>query len=343
MVIRLAIDRDLERKEPHSPDVMERETLDDGFSKDLGFFFQPNEAYWFDAHTHLNRAQTESELVGLIDEWFGRLDAFRLGRFLSIVDEVEHYPLYGEVSAKDDRFSWIARLKPDNPDVDLLKRAFDLGAIGLKLHNAVIMRGGHPHDIWLSDEWAKVFSFLEETGKPILWHVTQRMSASPYHGGGFQSYWEEGWKKGVTFDNEDLLEITLKVMRNHPRLVVQGAHQLHLGFDRLASLFDQYENLYIDTSCAWFVRWADQLYERDRERLREFTLKYSDRILFGTDAGLKPGGIDEYLVQGFLCHARCVSQLRLPDDVLQKVSHLNGERLYGLNRLDASRRGNYRP
>src|SRR5690606_19857022 len=100
---------------------------------------------------------------------------------------------------------------------------------------------------------------LEERGRPVLWHVTQRLSASPYHGGGENSYWSEGWARGVTFTNEDLLGVTLQVMRNHPGLIVQGAHQLHVGFDRLARLFEEYPNLYIDTSCAWYVRWADTL------------------------------------------------------------------------------------
>lgn len=332
-----------ETREPHSPDVYERECLDDGFSRGLGFFFQPSEEYWFDAHTHLRGVKSEEELVGFLDEWFGRLDAFRLGRFLAIVDDPDMFSVCGHVSAKDPRLTWIPWLKPDDPNIDVLRRSFDQGATGLKLHNAVVMRGQHPHDVWLSDEWAEVFALMEEVGKPVLWHVTQRMSASPYHGGGLHAYWEEGWKNGVTFSNEDLLEVMLEVMRRHPRLIVQGAHQLHIGFERLAKLFDEYENLYIDTSCAWFVRWADVLYDRDRDVLRAFTLKYSDRILFGSDAPLVPGTIDEYLVQGFLCHARCINQLQLPDETLQKVAHRNGERLYGLEPLSAARRGNYRP
>jgi len=328
---------------PRSPDVAERETLDGGFSRGLGFFFQPSEAYWFDAHTHLRGIQTAAELKALLDAWFARLDAYRLGRLLAIVKDEEAFEACRAVSEKDERFSWIVWLDPDNPDLELLQHAFDCGAVGLKLHNADIMRGLHPHDIWLADAWAPVFDAVRESGKPVLWHVTQRMSASPYHGGGAESYWSEGYRRGVTFTNEDLLQVTLKVMREHPGLVVQGAHQLHVGFERLAELFDTYPGLYIDTSCAWFVRWADVLYDEDREFLRRFVLRFEDRILFGSDAPLAPGAIDEYLVQGFLCHARCILQLRLPDEALQRVSHLNAERLYGLRSLEPVRRGNYRP
>ena len=329
--------------EPHAPDVAERETLDGGFSRGLGLHFQPSEAYWLDAHTHLRKAASEEEIVALLDQWFARVDAYRLGRLLALVKSGESFPALRAVSEKDDRFDWLVWLEPDNPDVDLFKMALDHWAVGLKLHNAPIMRGLFPHDIWLNEKWAAVFRAAEEAGVPVLWHVTQRLSAAPYHGGGLNAYWEEGWKRGVTFTNEDLLQVTLEIMRRFPRLKVQGAHQLHVGPERLAQLFDEFENLVIDSSCTMFVRWADVMYDRDREVLRAFVLKYADRILFGTDAPLAAGGIDEYLVQGFLCHARFFHQLRLPDPVLQMVSHENAERLYGLRPLTVARRGNYRP
>jgi predicted TIM-barrel fold metal-dependent hydrolase len=328
---------------PYSPDVADRETIDDGFSKGLGFFFQPSEEYWFDSHTHLRSIRSETDLVGLLDEWFARLDAFRLGKVMAIAKDPQAFPIYKEVSGRDPRFAWMFWLDPDNPDATLLGEAFECNAAGLKLHNSPIMRGQYPVDIWLSDAWSRIFSMMEESGKPILWHVTQRKSTSPYHGGGLNSYWEEGSKRGVTATNEDLLQVTLRLLRDFPGLKIQGAHQLHVGLDHLSVLFDEFENLYVDTSCSWFVRWADVLYEHDRQVLRDFVLRYPDRILLGSDAPLAPGAIDEYLVQGFLCHTRCINQLRLPYDVLQKVAHGNAERLYGTDPLSPVRRGNYRP
>lgn len=86
---------------PYSPDVAERETLDGGFSRGLGFFFQPSEEYWFDSHTHLRSIACETELVNLLDKWFARLDAFRLGRLLAIGNDPEAYPVYRDVSLRD--------------------------------------------------------------------------------------------------------------------------------------------------------------------------------------------------------------------------------------------------
>jgi len=76
-----------------------------------------------------------------------------------------------------------------------MQDAIDNGVVGLKLHNAGIMKGEAGPEIWLSEEWSKVFELVERSGIPILWHVTQRVSYSPYHGGGFNSYWAEGQER----------------------------------------------------------------------------------------------------------------------------------------------------
>lgn len=55
------------------------------------------------------------------------------------------------------------------------------------------------------------------------------------------------------------------------------------------------------------------------------------------------GEIDQYLVQGFLGHPRCIKQLRLTNETLQKVAYQNAECLYGLEPVQPAKRGNVRP
>ncbi len=327
----------------YSPDVAQRATLDGGFSRGWGFHFQPNESYWVDCHAHLGKVATRPEIYRVLAEWFGALDAYRLGRVIAICNGPDGFEAYRDLAAQDPRFAWILWQSCDKPDDALMRRALDHGACGLKLHNAPLMSGLGAPTVWQSDAWRAVFEALAEARRPVLWHVTQRMSASPYHGGDGESYWKNGWAKGVTFTNEDLLRGFLDLARRHPAVPFVGAHQLYLGLDRLAALFTEHPNLYVDTSIGFFVRWADALYPEDRERLRRFVLAFPDRILFGSDAPLAPGGTDAYQVQAFLCHARCILQLGLPDDVLQRVAHANAERLFGLAPQVPRRRGNSRP
>lgn len=332
-----------EELHPHSPDAAVRAELDGGFSKGWGLHFQPNEAYWLDCHCHMGTDTTHPQIYRMLEEWFAELDAYRLGRVVVIATKPEAFQACRDVASQDPRFRWFVAMPYDQPDVDLLQRALDCGALGAKLHNSPLMSGKGKPDIWLTDAWARVFRLVEQAGRAVLWHITQRLSVSPYHGGSENAYWRDGWKVNVTVTNEQLLQVALQVMRQHPRIPFIGAHQLHLGLERLTALLQEHKNLFIDTSCGFVVRWADVLYDHDRDILRQFFLKHPDRILFGTDASLFAGGTDAWRVQAFLAHARFINQLRLPDEVLQKVAHANAERIFKMDAIVPPCRGNSRP
>ena len=330
---------------PHSPYLQQRDTLDNGFSKGWMPHFVPSEEYWVDVHVHLNNVTSDTRaLARLLDEWFSRLDAYRLGKVIMITTQDEFFSLFDELNKKDPRFAWMYWPPVDKPSAARVREAIEHGACALKLHNNTIMSGKVPREIYDHPEWQAIFSYADAHEIPLLWHVTQRHSYSPYHGGGLNAYWQQGWAAGVTFTNEDLLQDVLTQMRRFPHLKVIGAHQLHVGLDRLTELFQTYPNLYIDSSCGMYLRWADEFIEDDRLLLRNFVERWSDRILFGTDSSLSPDvGVDEYAVQGFLCHPRFMLKLRLSDATLQKVAWRNAQQLMHLQSVSSARRGSVRP
>jgi predicted TIM-barrel fold metal-dependent hydrolase len=330
-------------EKPHSPYLIERETLDGGFSRGWMPHFVPSEEYWVDMHAHLDGIATADDLNRLLDKWFAELDAYRLARIVAIVENEELFPILCEAADKDARFAWMYWPQTDSPSLSAVQEAVQNGACALKLHNMTLMQGKTPRNVWQNDEWQKIFAYAESTGLPLLWHVTQRQNYSPYHGGGLNPYWKDGWANGVDFTNEDLLEDMLTQMRNYPKLKVIGAHQLHVGLERLTELLETYENLYIDSSCGMYLRWADDFIESDRVILHDFIEKWSERILFGTDAALAPNSLDAYAVQGFLCHARFILKLGLNDKTLQDVAWRNSEQLLKLKPGNSARRGNVRP
>lgn len=330
-------------KEPRSPDVLVRETADSGFSRGWGFHFPPNEEYWFDCHTHLANAHSADDIRKVLKEWYAILDGYRLGRLTLLVNDIELFSACQEVQAEDDQFNWLFYQQCDQPDLQQVEQALAHGAAGLKLHNAPIMRGLVDYRIWQSEPWQRIFARIEEAGKPILWHVTQRVSRSPYHGGSENAYWSENKTSAGELNNEMLLSQFCDIVQTYQGIPFIGAHQLHVGLERLSGLLDTHPNLYIDTSCGFFLRWADMFYEQDRNAYRSFFQQYPERILFGSDARLAPGEIDTYLVESFLGHARFLLQLCLPADLLQAVASQNAERLFGLKSKEVPRRGNVRP
>jgi len=85
------------------------------------------------------------------------------------------------------------------------------------------------------------------------------------------------------------------------------------------------------------------MYPEDQEKLRDFFIKYADRILFGTDIGMGSRYNTETEHLSLMGHIRFIRQLRLPYDELQKVSHQNAERLFRLKASSDVRTGNIRP
>lgn len=333
---RSAIDR------PYDPDVSRRETEDGGFSRGWGFHMIPSERYWIDSHNHFRFSNADEGRAGLV-HWFERLEAWRLGQVVGVDANPSNMEMYAEVG-RDPRFIWLLQLKYDQPNVEACQRAFELGAGGLKLHNAPVITSGTDYHVWENEEWAKVFEEVNRQKKPILWHVTQRMTASAYNGGGFQAYWAEGWKKGVTYTNEDLLQQHLRLARTYPDIPFIGAHQHYLGLERLGQIFEEYPNIYIDTSVGGIVRWGDEMYPEDQAVWRAFVIRYADHILFGTDSGLGASHATfELNVQAFLNHVRFIHQLRLPDEALQKVAWANAARLYNQEERPSARRTAVRP
>ncbi len=325
--------RRYESARPRSPYAAERETADNGFSKGWGEF-PPSEDYWVDMHSHFTGVTPRDDYRGILTKWFENLTPYRLGQAVIITRDIGMAEGLGALSREDKRVAWQYWPDINRPSMAEMEHAIKNNASGLKLHNMEIMAGDAPADIYDTAKWRGVLSPAEEAGLPVLWHVTQRMNRSPYHGGGANAYFEKGWKKGMRLTNEDFLRQMLNKLTEYPKLKIVGAHQLYLGRERLSQLFDTYENLYIDTSVGCYLRWADDFAEEDRAAYNAFVTRYADRLLFGTDADLRPAGPDEYDVQGFLCHARFISKLRLDCDTLQKVAWGNAARVFNLPLLN---------
>ena len=340
---------------PHSPDVIERDTADNGFSKGWGMNFIPIEKYWIDCHNHI-QFDDEVNVKSSMMKGIEKLKAVNVRHLISctpiMITKTEMESghdfllkcLYGIdmllpylVASKESKnFSLLMYMAHTNPDVELLEEAYKHGLCGVKLHNAPIIYDNLDPELWLSKEWDRFFQHVERLNLPVLWHVTQRLTDAPYGGVGRNTYWKEGWEKGTKFTNEDLLQVFLKVVGKYPGIRFIGAHQLHVGWERLSSLLNEFTNLFTDTSVGCIVRKEDRMYEIDREYIRQFFIEYNNRILYGTDLFISDESSISFINSiDAICdvaepHIRFIKQLKLPFDVLEKISHVNAETLFGL-------------
>jgi len=119
-----------------------------------------------------------------------------------------------------------------------------------------------------------VFQALEDQKIPLLIHV-----------GDPDTYFENQYSDTKKYGTKDENLAQLKnIISRYPALQFQLAHmgsqpEIH-RLPNLGQWLDNYPNIVLDTASS---RWMARELSRNPETSREFIVKYSDRILFGTD------------------------------------------------------------
>lgn len=225
-----------------------------------------------------------------------------------------------------------------------------VGADGLKMieskptHRKLV-------DIPVDDTYyEKMFTKMEEIGLPITWHVADPEEfwypeKTPSWASGRGWGYDQSWPSKESF----YIEVD-SVLRQHPKLKVMLSHFYFLSSDleSAAALLDSYEGVCLDLAPG-----IEMLYNMSRnpDIARDFFIKYSHRIVFGTDieagateqeAIIRAGIVtrwleteDEYRVPPDADYTLgppedgVIRGMRLPDGCLENIYSLNFERIVG--------------
>lgn len=256
-----------------------------------------------------------------------------------------------------DRFIMFAQIGFTENQMDLLEKAVNMGAKGLKVSKVLglgIM--GKSGKLAAVDDprFDPIWSKAAELGIPVLMHISD---PTPFFQpvDKFNERYEElsdfpQWSYHSPYfpSKETLLKQRENVLRKHPDTVFIGAHMGDNAEDLnyVAYLLDKYPNYYVDISA--------RLPELGRQpyTAREFFIKYQDRILFGSDGGYALGGEGweperfyrtyfefletdneyfEYPLADIQKQGRWrIYGVNLPDEVLQKIYYKNAAKILGL-------------
>jgi predicted TIM-barrel fold metal-dependent hydrolase len=154
---------------------------------------------------------------------------------------------------------------------------------------------------------------------------------------------------------EDQIKARDNFVAAHPQLRFVGAHlgSLEYDVDRIAAFLDRFPNANVDMA----ARMSQVQYQsvRDYEKVRNFFIKYQDRLLYGTDLTLNPDELAadangaefkrsahdvwtrdwRYLAteesQRVEIIKADVRGLALPREVIDKVYYANARRAFALN------------
>jgi predicted TIM-barrel fold metal-dependent hydrolase len=187
-----------------------------------------------------------------------------------------------------------------------------------------------------------VFQALEDNGIPLIIHMGD---PDTYYASHYQDSEKYGTKEEHLIQLEDVLS-------RHPKLKFQIPHfgsqpEIHRLPD-LSRWMDEFPNVVVDTASS---RWMARELSKDTEKARDFMLKYSDRVLFGTDLFAGRGDRDyfsgRYVAQRILWETderdtplpfpdadtkdtggTFINGLDLPLSVLGKLYWKNANRIY---------------
>lgn len=164
-------------------------------------------------------------------------------------------------------------------------RMAQAGCDGIKmLEGKPQMRKKYPVPPFDDARWEAFWTWAEETGTPILWHVNDP-----------ENFWDlehapafaiqQGWLYDDSYvNNEAQYAEVLNVLARHPALKIDFAHFFFMSaqLDRLDAILARYANVRVDLTP------GIEMYENfsaDIDRARAFFDRWHDRIIYGTDIG----------------------------------------------------------
>ena len=230
-----------------------------------------------------------------------------------------------------DRFAYV-------PYEEQVMKLLELGCDGIKLMDMCPelrkLNGkgvNHP-------SYDKMFSLLENKGVPVLMHVNdpREFWEIPDSANCEDEIIKKGGYIGLGFSAfEDIYSETLQMLDKHPKLKVILAHFFFLADDigKAAYVLDTYPNVRFDLTPGWemFIHFSKNI-----EEWRKFFIKYSNRILFGTDTNTYKAFNKEInqLVYTAITHDETefhmpcygnhvIKGLYLPDDVVDRICYTN--------------------
>jgi len=297
----------------------------------------------FDAHTHIGAIDNIYRMIAIEDD-------FGVSAQIGIVHDEGGFQaakeLYPDrfVFAKYLSLSDIARYNVE-PVLDEISKLQDQGYSLAKSWFGPRWRDYRevPQNFRINHPRLEpIFQALEDNGIPLIIHMGD---PDTY----YASKYRDSEKYGTKDEHLKQLE---DVISRHPKLRFQVPHfgsqpEIH-RFPNLIRWMEKFTNLVVDTASS---RWMARELSKDTEKARDFLLRYSDRVLFGTDLFAGRGDREyysgRYVAQRILWETSerdtplpfpdddtkdsggtYINGLDLPLSVLKKVYWENANRIY---------------
>lgn len=184
-----------------------------------------------------------------------------------------------------------------------------------------------------------IFNYLEENKIPVLAHLGEpkdcwlpenemTMENNRRYYTNHPQYHMFLHPEAPSYENQ--IDARDNLLRKHPKLIFAGAHlgSLEWSVDEIAKRMNQFPNFSVDIS----ARIGHLQYQAltNREKVRNFIIRYQDRIMYGTDGAVHENDTDYLAVTNGLRNWWFEQWLFLATDSLMAVKNIGGETVEGL-------------
>ncbi len=190
----------------------------------------------------------------------------------------------------------------DDPDwvantIAWLDKCFNDGAVGVKVWKNIgmVFRDSNGELVMIDDpKLDTIFSYIEKRGKTLVGHLGEPQNCwlplDEMIVNNDVTYFREHpeyhmYQHPEMPSYEEQIAARDRMLAKHPNLTFMGAHMgsLEHDVDELAKRLDKFPSMSVDLA----ARIGQVFYQtiEDREKVRNFFIKYQDRLLYATDMG----------------------------------------------------------
>ncbi len=243
--------------------------------------------------------------------------------------------------------------------IDRIRKNIAAGASGIKIWKNIGMelKDKNGKYVLIDDPaFEPVFNYLEENRIPVIGHLGEpkdcwlpedRMSdpsdVTYYRNN--PKYYMYMHPEVPSYDQQ--IQARDNILRKHPHLDFTGAHlgSLEWSVDELSKRLDAYPGFRVDLAARMFH--LQRQSSIDYNKIRNFMIKYQDRILYGTDGevhdiegltferscdNLRRGWFGQWLYLATDSVVNNVKGLKLPASVVDKIYFKNAERYFTIRK-----------
>lgn len=247
--------------------------------------------------------------------------------------------------------------------VKWLDSCFDQGALGVKVWKNIgmVSRDKNGQLIMIDDpRFDPIFQHIKRRGKTLMGHIGEPkncwLPVDSMTTNNDRSYFSRHPEYHMYLlhdmpSYQDQIDARDRMLERNPGLTFVGAHMgsLEWSVDELAERLDRFPNMAVDLA----ARMGQVFYQTstDRNKVRDFFIKYQDRILYGTDLADSGKQTKEQLHEGmdknwqrdwkfFVTDDAMESDLinssfrglKLPASVVDKIYYKNAIRWFGIHK-----------